>query len=267
MAQHGTVFLMYHELSLPDRAMCHAEPGYARYVVAESDFRQHMKRFAEAGWRCRNVSQSLASFHPNNVCITFDDGCETDLLCAAPVLKELGQAATFYITVAFLNQPGYLTHAQVRSLRNPEFEIGCHSMTHAYLTDIDEVRLQIETAEAKDRLEQITGAPVEHFSCPGGRWDQRVLGAVKHAGFRSMATSRTGMNPPSTDPFALNRVAVLRGTGVEQVMRTACAQGLFLAQCRESAREAAKRVLGNSAYDAVRGLVLGSKEKSTSPLK
>jgi len=265
MAQHGTVFLMYHELSLPDRQLCHAEPGYVRYVVAASDFRQHMKRFAAEGWRCRNVSQSLESFHTNSVCITFDDGCETDLLCAGPVLQELGQAATFYITVAFLNQPGYLTHAQVRSLRSAEFEVGCHSMTHPYLTDIDDTRLRVETGEAKDRLEQITGAPVQHFSCPGGRWDRRVLEAVKRAGFRSMATSRTAMNRASTDPFALNRVAVLRGTSVEQVMRTGRGQGLFLAQWKESARDAAKRMLGNSAYDAIRGLVLGSKTDSTSP--
>lgn len=267
MAQHGTAFLMYHELSLPDRTMCQSEPGYARYVVAASDFHQHVKRFAEEGWRCRNVSQSLESFDANSVCITFDDGCETDLVCAAPVLQEVGQAATFYLTVAFLNQAGYLTHAQVRSLSAAKFEIGCHSMTHPYLTDIDDARLRIETAEAKERLEQITGAPVEHFSCPGGRWDPRVLEAVKRAGFRSMATSRTAMNLASTDPFALNRVAVLRGMTFEQVMRTARGQGLFLAQIKASAREAAMRVLGNSAYDSLRGLVLGSKEISTSRSK
>ena len=264
MAQHGTAFLMYHELSLPDRAMCHADPGYTRYVVAASDFRQHMKRFADEGWHGWNVSESLKSFDANSVCITFDDGCETDLICAAPILKELGQGATFYLTVAFLNQPGYLTHAQVRSLSTSEFEIGCHSMTHPYLTDIDDARLRVETAEAKERLEQITGAPVKHFSCPGGRWDRRVLEAVKRAGFTSMATSRMAMNLANTDPFALNRVAVLRDTTAQQVMRTARGQGLFLAQWNESARGAIKRMLGNSAYDALRGLVLGSKTDSTS---
>jgi peptidoglycan/xylan/chitin deacetylase (PgdA/CDA1 family) len=267
MAQRGTAFLMYHELSLPGRAMCHAGPGYARYVVAASDFRQHMQSFAESGWICRNLSQSLESFDTNSICITFDDGCETDLLCAAPVLKKFGQAATFYITVTFLNQPGYLTQAQVRSLRTAEFEIGCHSMTHAYLTDIDEARLRVETAEAKDRLEQITGAPVEHFSCPGGRWDRRVLEAVKSAGFSSMTTSRTGLNLASTDPFALNRIAVLQGSSAEQLIRTCRGQGLRLAQWKESARDAAKRVLGNSAYDTLRKLVLGSKTDSTSPMK
>ena len=29
-----TVCLMYHELELPGRAMCHAEAGYVRYVVS-----------------------------------------------------------------------------------------------------------------------------------------------------------------------------------------------------------------------------------------
>ena len=30
--------------------------------------------------------------------ITFDDGCETDLLVAAPILRQAGFNATFFIT-------------------------------------------------------------------------------------------------------------------------------------------------------------------------
>jgi len=43
MAEQGTAFFMYHELSLPNRALCHREPGYTRYVVSASDFRSHME--------------------------------------------------------------------------------------------------------------------------------------------------------------------------------------------------------------------------------
>ncbi len=261
MSEPGTVFLMYHELGRSGRPICHNEPGYARYVVPESDFQAQMKRLAIEGWRGKNVSHALQSFDGKSVCITFDDGCETDLLCAAPFLKEFSFGATFYITIDFLGKPGFLTHPQLRELSALGFEIGCHSLSHPYLTDIDGNRLREETVVAKDRLEQISGVTVDHFSCPGGRWDSRVLDAVRNAGFRTMATSRTGMNSSSTDPFQLTRVAVLNTTGSDDLGRACRGQGLGRIQLQEKAREAGKWILGNSAYDSVRNLLLGGKAK------
>jgi peptidoglycan/xylan/chitin deacetylase (PgdA/CDA1 family) len=256
MATRSTAFLMYHELGLPGRAMCHSEPGYARYVVPASDFRNQMEKLATEGWGGRNVTRAMESFGDRSVCITFDDGCETDLISAAPVLKELGFGATSYITVKFLGKPGYMSHTQVRELRALGFEIGCHSLTHPYLTDVDDNRLHEETAGAKDTLEQIAGVRVDHFSCPGGRWDARVMGAVKQASFRTMATSRTGVNLSTTDPFALTRVTMLNGTKSDDVLRYCQGKGLLRTQFQEKARDAVKRVLGNSIYDSLRGLIV-----------
>jgi len=272
MAEHGIVFFMYHELALPDRPLCHREPGYKRYVVSASDFRRHMGELAREGWRATNVTQAMQSFAGRSidgrsaagksVRVTFDDGCETDLLSAAPILQQFGFDATFYITVGFLGKPGYLSEAQIRNLSTLGFEIGCHSLTHPYLTDLDDPLLHDETAGAKDRVEQITGASVEHFSCPGGRWDRRVIAAVKAAKFRTMATSRTGVNFAGTDPFRLTRVAVLSGTSVDVFMRECCGQGLLRTQCKEKLRETARHVLGNSKYDYLRSLILGREESA-----
>ena len=256
MATGSTAFLMYHELGLPGRAMCHSEPGYARYVVQALDFRHQMERLAGEDWRGLNVTQAIESFGDKSVCITFDDGCETDLISAMPVLKGLGFGATSYVTVEFLGKPGYMTHAQVRELHAAGFEIGCHSLTHPYLTDVSDDRLRDETAGAKDRLEQIAGVRVDHFSCPGGRWDSRVMQAVKQANFRTMATSRTGLNLSTTDPFALTRVTMLNGTNSDELLRYCQGRGLFRTQLKERARDAAKIVLGNTLYDSLRALIV-----------
>src|ERR1700691_2981599 len=104
MAEHGTVFLMYHELALPNRPLCHREPGYTRYVVPATGFRGHIEKLAIEGWRGTNVTEAMKPFDGKRVCITFDDGCETDLLAAAPILKEFGFGATFYITCGFLGR-------------------------------------------------------------------------------------------------------------------------------------------------------------------
>lgn len=265
MAESGTAFLMYHELSRPGRNTCRPEPGYTRYVVGEKDFRAQMKLLADEGFQGRDVSKGIQTFDGKSVCITFDDGCETDLIAAAPILKELGFGATSYITVDFLNKPGYMTHAQVRELAALGFEIGCHSQTHPYLTDLDDAHLREETAGAKERLEQIAGVRVDHFSCPGGRWDARVANVVKQSNFQTMATSVTGLNFSTTDLFALNRVAILDGAAPEQVLRTCRGQGILLAQLKEKTRGMARRILGNQGYDSLRSLVLGEKRQSDAP--
>ena len=91
--QSGTVFLMYHELELPGRGLCLPGAGYSRYVVSEAGFHQHMQFLRQNGWQGLSVTQALLYSPAKNVAITFDDGSETDLLCAAPILKELGFGA------------------------------------------------------------------------------------------------------------------------------------------------------------------------------
>ena len=262
MDSAGITFLMYHELRLPGRETCHSEPGYLRYVVPASDFQQQMEKLASDGWRGQNVTQSIDSFSEKTVCITFDDGAETDLISAAPLLSKLGFGATSYITVDYLGKPGYMSHAQVRELQAAGFEIGCHSLTHPYLTDIDDDRLHQETKVAKDNLEQIAGVRVDHYSCPGGRWDTRVTRAVKQAGFQTMATSSTGVNFPSTNSFALARVAILNGMSSDDVFRISQGKGLAGTQIKERARDAVKRCFGNSVYDSLRGLIVRDRTRS-----
>jgi len=256
MAQAGSIFLMYHELELPGRPLVQSQAGYVRYVLRTSDFRAQMELLNGAGWRGRSVSQTLASSPQPGVAITFDDGCATDLLAAAPILQELRFGATFYVTAGLLGRPGYLSDAQLRELAGLGFEIGCHSMTHAYLSDLDAARLRCEIVDAKTRLEQILGGPVEHFSCPGGRYDPRAVEVARNAGYRTLATSRIQANGKSTDAFALGRVAILRDTDSATFWKTCQGRGLEWLKLRQTLRDAFRKMLGNSVYDRVRDKLL-----------
>jgi peptidoglycan/xylan/chitin deacetylase (PgdA/CDA1 family) len=250
------VYLMYHELEIPGRPLCQTEPGYVRYILAASDFRAQMQSLKNAGLRGVSVGEALTSPAKPSVTITFDDGCETDLLVAAPILKEFGFGATFYVTSGFVGARGYLSIQQVQELAGMGFEIGCHSMTHAYLPDLDDSRLQTEVAGAKVQLEKTLGQAIEHFSCPGGRYDQRVKRVAREAGYRSVTTSQAHANSQSSDPFALARVAVMRDTGMETFMEWCYGRGLWQLALRDSLRHVARRTFGNSFYDRVRAAAL-----------
>lgn len=257
MASPGIVFLMYHELELPGRPLIQSDPGYVRYILREATFRSQIDWLRKDGWRGLNVSEALRATAEKSVAITFDDGCETDLLAAAPILREAGFHATFYVTAGFLGQPGYLSTAQLRELSSSGLEIGCHSMTHAYLNNLDPDQMRSEIVAARLKLEDVTGSTVEHFSCPGGRYDNAAIALAKQAGYRSFATSRVYPNRPSTDPFHLGRVAIMRDTNQSAFEKICTGESLWKIRLGESLRASVKKTIGNAMYDRIRTAVLG----------
>lgn len=254
----GLIYLMYHELALPGRIPCQSEPGYTRYVISADEFRNHISYLEQAGWSGLSVTQAMTlSPTKNTVVITFDDGCETDLLVAAPILKAANFGATFYITPGFLGRRGYLSPAQLSELsRYANFDIGSHSLTHPYLTDLDDATLQKELSLSKQQIEQIIGTPVHHFSCPGGRWNPRVAELAKSLGYKTVTTSRIRANSLRADPFCLARIAITRDISMDRFQRICQAKGLAPMQWKEFFRSGVRRMLGNKAYDRVRGFLL-----------
>ena len=260
MPDDGVVYLMYHELEVEGRPLCQSEPGYVRYVVREADFRQQMNWLQNAGMRGSSVSGALSDKAADGIVITFDDGCETDLTVAAPILRQANFGATFYITVGYLGRQGYLVASQVRELSDAGFDIGCHSMTHPYLTDLDDVELNREIAGAKSRLEEMIGRPVHHFSCPGGRWSPAVSAVARHAGYRTITTSRIALNRPTSDPFRLARIAIMRGLTLNAFQDLCQGRGLWRRQLRNVLQTTSHQLLGNALYDRLRSLMLERKD-------
>src|SRR5215472_1788339 len=108
MSTSSMAFLLYHEIALQGRELCESEPGYVRYVLDAPQFEAQMLAIKQAGLEGVSVSSAL-EFPSRAVGITFDDGCETDLLVAAPLLKKLGFGATFYVTSGRVGQNGYMS--------------------------------------------------------------------------------------------------------------------------------------------------------------
>jgi len=252
------VFLIYHELELPGRALREPQAGYVRYVVREPEFRRQMTWLRQSGWKGVSVGEALNFSEQKCVALTFDDGCETDLLAAAPVLHDAGFGATFYVTVGFIGKPGYMNAVQLRELHGLRFEIGCHAMTHSYLTDLGAKGLHHEIADAKRELEGLLGQEVKHFSCPGGRYNLRVIQVARDAGYHSLVTSRVQVNSASTSRFALGRVAIQRETTVPEFQQICAGKNLWKLQARNFVQDAAKVLVGNRLYERARARALRS---------
>lgn len=253
---NGIAILMYHELEIPGRPLCQTDPGYRRYVVPTAMLETQLSQLKSLGYAGISIGQALRGIQPSQVVITFDDGSETDLKVAAPMLLDLGFAATFYVTAGFPGRPGYMSESQVRELRASGFEIGCHSMTHPNLTELDSAALDVEVVDAKKKLEQILGQAVEHYSCPNGRFNHQIVAKVRDAGYSSFATSHPHLYAGLSDRYSIGRIPVLRNTTVRQIQNVCEGRGLWALACAQSSRRTIQSLLGDRLYDGLRSSLL-----------
>lgn len=257
------IYLMYHEIEQMGRTPASSEPGYLRYVLYKQNFAEQMAYLFQSRRQVMNITEARSlTTNPqqfptsNPVVLTFDDGYETDYTIAAPILYSYQFNATFFVIAGAIGKPGFLSAAQLRELRQQGFEIGCHSMTHKYLTDLSDRELTTEIVEAKDRLQQLLGEPMAHFSCPGGRWSDKIALAVKTAGFSTLSTSKTGTNSSSANPYALNRISMIRGLNLNQFADICDGKGFLKRKIVEGTLNSTKNLLGNSFYEKIRARFL-----------
>jgi len=252
---------MYHELAVSGRELSRDFNGHVPYAVRQEEFQSQLDYLRAHNWRGINVTQALAESSTSPaVVITFDDGSETDLHVAAPLLAEAGFQATFYVIADWLGRPGYLSASQIRELQALNFEIGCHSMNHRYLTGLSNRELRVEIEDAKTRLEQVLARAVHHFSCPGGFWSQQVARIAAASGYRSVATSRIGLNDKFSDPYRLCRISIKRGMPPEAFASACRGDRLFWKQARERVAAIPKALLGTNLYVRLHAILHPSDE-------
>jgi len=134
------------------------------------------------------------------ITFSWDDGHPEDLRLAE-LFGRYGISATFYIPCSNREGLPVLNPAQIRSLRSAGFTLGSHTYTHCYLTSvplgvaIDEIR------QGKEWLQDCIGEEIEHFCYPGGKYNERIVQAVREAGFASARTIRGFYREEGTDPF------------------------------------------------------------------
>ncbi|MGB1790371.1 MAG: polysaccharide deacetylase family protein, partial [Limisphaerales bacterium] len=137
-------------------------------------------------------AQKLKPIPEKLVVLTFDDGNVSDRTVVAPILKEQGFGATFYITAGWVGRRGRVTWQQVRELDEMGFEIGNHTTTHPNMLHIseEEIRSQIAGFDRALREQGIQRATT--FAYPGEHHDRRIVRALAKAGYTN---ARRGVTP------------------------------------------------------------------------
>jgi peptidoglycan/xylan/chitin deacetylase (PgdA/CDA1 family) len=186
-------------------------------------------RFFCKNFRVLPLSEQLAGCRAGadlggTLSLTFDDGYLDNFAVAAPILKNLGLPATFFVTTGFIGSrtipawdqhlnrhPGWMSWDQVRRLAAMGFEIGNHTDTHLDMGTADPATVRADLLTAQRKLSDALGVAPQLFAYPfGGREHiaPGTLQVVREAGFSCCVSCCGGLNPVTPDPFALRRVPI-----------------------------------------------------------
>jgi peptidoglycan/xylan/chitin deacetylase (PgdA/CDA1 family) len=158
------------------------------------------------------------------LCITFDDGYLDNRTRAAPMLREHGLPACFFISSGLVGSTRipswdaeqgidskWMSWSDVHALVKMGFGVGAHTVSHPDLGALGRDDARREIAESRARLEAELGIPVPWFSFPfGGRAqatpDKRAI--VAELGFQACLSAYGGAVRADSDPLDLPRLPI-----------------------------------------------------------
>jgi peptidoglycan/xylan/chitin deacetylase (PgdA/CDA1 family) len=218
-ASHEAVpILMYHVINAPP-------PGtpVPALWVPRGELAAEMKYLADQGYHAVTLQQVWDAWKRGGllpakpIVISFDDGYLSDYTNALPILREHGWPGVLNLEVNQTRED--LRPDRVKALIAAGWEVDAHTISHADLTSVDDATLEREVSGSRQQIQQQYGVPVNFFCYPAGRFDERVIRAVRPSGYLGATTTEDGLASPRQDPYELHRIRVSGGDGVEGLAR------------------------------------------------
>jgi peptidoglycan/xylan/chitin deacetylase (PgdA/CDA1 family) len=232
--------LMYHVVADPARGA-----AWPHLYVPPAEFEAQLDWLERNGYTAVTLSDLWRNWHEGGrlparpVVLTFDDGYRSVAAHALPRLAARGWRAVLNLKVGNLREPWGLSERRVRAMLAAGWELAAHTLTHPDLRTLDDVALEREVAGSRVELRRRFGVPVDFFCYPAGRYDDRVVAAVRRAGYLGATTTEDGLATPA-DPFRLRRIRVSRGDGVRG-LASALGANRLVQRRRAEARSGASR--------------------------
>jgi peptidoglycan/xylan/chitin deacetylase (PgdA/CDA1 family) len=238
----------------------------SRLAVTTDQLRAQLTELVEAGYHGQTFAEAIAhASEDKRLVVTFDDGYESMLTHALPVLEELGLPATVFVPTDFPGQREYLSWPgieewldsphreelrpldwdQLAELVRHGWEIGSHTCSHPHLTELDDEQLASELRESRREITARLGS-CQTIAYPYGDVDERVVLAARDAGYAGGAALPDQFYPPRR--LAWPRVGIYRGD--------------TLRRYRAKVSPGMRRLRGTAAWPAIRRATGGASTPS-----
>jgi peptidoglycan/xylan/chitin deacetylase (PgdA/CDA1 family) len=134
----------------------------------------------------------MARRAPERIILTFDDGNQTDVQIALPILQQAGLQAHFFLLAGRISRPGYLNEGDILALHRAGMTIGSHGIRHVAWTTLKDDALLEQIQGGVRRLESIVGEPITDAAIPFGECDFRIARTLRRAGIDRVFSSFHG---------------------------------------------------------------------------
>lgn len=208
---------MYHSISEHIKKEKHN-----KWRVKPEDFEKQMNWFYKNNWKSFTITEitKLDKIPEKSFIITFDDGFEDNFTNAFPILQKYNFKATIYLVP---NQKtnhweekntsvlsNLLNNEEILQMQNSGLiEFGSHTLSHVNLSTITDEQLINELRESKKEVENITKKDCEAFAYPYGKFDDKIVQAVKNAGYKNATVVKRGLFEQNDDIFTIKRIGIL----------------------------------------------------------
>jgi peptidoglycan/xylan/chitin deacetylase (PgdA/CDA1 family) len=225
-------------------------------AVSPGRFREHLQSLLEAGYRplaMDDVLEVLSGCKPSRpaFAVTFDDGYESVITQALPILESLSIPATVFLTTGFLDgklsppwrsaNPALLSEyrgqaeqfrplswEQARMLaRHPLIRLGSHSVSHPLLGTLPEDSAREELVRSRAVLAERLGVTVNLFAYPFGvrrygAYSEATEKLVSESGYRCSLTSEISRARVGQGPWSIPRMSLTEAdSGADAVAKAA----------------------------------------------
>jgi len=154
--------------------------------------------------------------------ITFDDGFESFLETALPELQKRNIAATLFVVAGklgcfpewdeYIEDPAFreplMTREQLARIPADLITIGSHTMTHPFLTRVQEAEAKRELRESRKQLEGMLGRRIALFSFPHGDFNSKLVEWCRESGYEHVFTILPEPAFCESDQYVIGRVGV-----------------------------------------------------------
>ena len=255
--------ITYHGVT--DQKLAYAGADY--YRVTLSTFIRHMQLIESEGFHPITFKhiKGGAPLPENPMVITFDDGEENNFSEALPVLRRFQMSAVFFIISGNIDQSGWMKKHQIKELAQAGMEIGSHSVSHRFLSNLSETDLRDELSNSKKSLEHASGEEVLSLALPGGRGSKMVRLNGYENGYEFLATSEPGINQDGFDPFKIQRWAMTESLSDQKLRSILSGDPGVIAASQRKYRVGSrlKAIFGDKLYHKIWTLAASAKLGAT----
>lgn len=202
--------------------------------VTPSSFSAQMRWLSRLGYRGLAMSELMPYLRGEKkgkvVGITLDDGYQSNVSHALPILKQHGFSATCYVVSGRLGQhnewdaalgmakAALMSGEEMRAWVDAGMEVGSHTCSHADLSRLSLAEARHELLQSKSDLENLLQKPVTQFCYPYGHFSPEHEALVSQAGYEAATTTYRGRACATDRMTALPRVPVVRSTYAVQFL-------------------------------------------------